>query len=170
MSEVRWQPNRAAIERQRESLFSFPYTHAVSVAMVSSALSLLVVTGPSPVGAKTTAMIVAAAVTSALLILLGLQWRGSVFTARGIEMFGHILGCGVWLLDTAVIFDLIGFSGYGLALVTPAVFSVAAAVRAVMLWAENREALEEVRSAARAASIIHDVDHAGESRGEGGTG
>lgn len=100
----------------------YPFAHTVSLGLAASAINLLLKAGPNPGGQYLVFIMVFFAVAAGLSIITGLQWRGSVYMAYGIERFGHFLAIGAWLINLYVLWM---FTGWSLRLVLPFLFMLA---------------------------------------------
>jgi hypothetical protein len=77
----------------------YPFIHALSAALIFSALSLLAQLGPSPLGDWLVGTMSVIAVLGGLSMIAGLQWRGQRFNAFAIERAGHLLAMLAWFIN-----------------------------------------------------------------------
>ena len=122
----------------------YPFTHAVALGMLISAIIFAWSWGIDPVGSYMGLVLVSFAAPATLLILLGLQWRGQVIIGYGIEQTGHWLAVGAWAVNLWLLIGL----GATSTLVTPLIFAIAHALRARRLRHENKQIRDIVREAA----------------------
>lgn len=123
----------------------FPFTHAIALAMVFSAIVLMLTDGISPLGFNAVLLMVSFALPGAILIILGLQWRRSVITGYGIEVTGHWLAVGAWIIDIWLLVTIGALAN----IVSPMFFIAAHALRAYRLYVDSRQIRAIVREAVR---------------------
>lgn len=137
--------NRYRQYKWHKRVGDYPFTHAVAAALFNSAILFALTLGTNPVGEHLGLALVLFAIPATVLIMIGLQWKGQVVTAYGIEQTGHWLAVGTWLINIWLVFTLAGVATIG-----PSVIFLAAHVlRAFRLHKEARSIRHFVREAAR---------------------
>lgn len=129
----------------------YPMTHAIAGAMLVSAFRV-----SGSVGFVPTTLALpfgVGAILAAILILVGLQWRGATLNRLTLEMFGHGLASVVWLANAIV--RLVFVPGPGV--LVPLFFLAASAARARYLHRERRLLLGTLKEAVRVAHERGDV-------------
>lgn len=125
----------------------YPFTHSIAIAISIQAVAMLMSYGVDPFGDSFGIISLLFAFPASLLILIGLQWRGSVIMGHGIEATGHWFGVGAWLIMFWILLEL----GGTFTLVPPALLMGAHTVRGLRMHVENRKIkaimLEAVRQA-----------------------
>ena len=127
------------MKRVKAKLQEFPFIHGVSLALMGNAVDLLIKVGPNPIGNFTVGFLAISALLGGVLTILGLQWRGSVIIANGIERAGHIIMMGAWALDAYLIYGHVHFG-----IIVPIALGAASVVRIYMLGRRNRQIVDTV--------------------------
>lgn len=123
----------------------YPMTHAIAGAMLVSAAQVA-----GSVGLVPTALalpIGVGAALAAILILVGLQWRGDTLNRLSLELLGQVLAAAVWLVDAVVLLAFVP----GLTALVPLFFLAASASRARRLHRDRRLLLGTLKEAVRVA-------------------
>lgn len=118
-----------------------PFVLAVSLALMGSAIDLLIKVGPNPTGQFTVGLLAIMAFLGGLLIITGIFWRGSRVIANGIERTGHVLAMAAWFIDGALIFGEAKAS-----LIVPVALFVASGIRAYYLGRRNKDIVNTVQT------------------------
>lgn len=105
-----------------EKILNHPYEYGVAWAMIFSALSLLVRANDQVI-----IWFCASSLVAALLIIVGLNWRGKRLMGLTIELYGHMLAAVIWAADFVIIYVLTDFQliwqlGVPVALMLSAIF------------------------------------------------
>lgn len=115
--------------RWHERVKDFPFTHATALGLLLNAIILVFAIGGSPTGSGMIYWLVFFAILAAGHILVGLQWKGTVVMGYGVELTGHWLALGAWLIDLWILFML----GAYVNMTTPLLFMAAHSIRAIRL-------------------------------------
>ena len=130
----------------KQRLQEYPFIHGISLALMGSAVDLLIHVGPNPTGQWTVGLLAILALLGGLFTIIGLQWRGGVIWANGVERIGHILMGAAWTVDAVIIYGEVRFG-----ILVPVALAAASAVRIYMLGRRNK-------------AIVHNVQQLGSNR------
>lgn len=125
--------------------YEYPMTHAIAGAMLVSAAQVSGSVGLVPVALALP--IAVGAIMAALLILVGLQWRGASLNRYSLEYIGQLMAAAVWLADALVLLFFVP----GVSTLVPLFFLAACLARARRLRCERRRLLGVLKEAVRIA-------------------
>lgn len=109
-------------------LYDLPFTHAVAVAMMVSALNSIIYY--EALGPISSSLLGFFAIAGGFLVLIGLQWRGEAAFSYIVERTGQYLCAGAWLINLYVLWAL---AASPLAFMTPLILLGATVFRIIGL-------------------------------------
>lgn len=138
-----------------ERIYRHPIPHAYAVVVGAQGVALLppdkVLPGgwlSSTLGVTTLGLL---AIIASVLILTGLQWRGSSLISYAVEKVGHIFGAAVWVTQLGIVIYAVGL--WNIANVTALTFFIASGVSAVKLHRMGKSRVVESRQRIRDGGI-----------------